>query len=227
MARSFFFGGGAESRWFSYWSFIRLFLLLLRCKSSLREWVHFLNRIHLCHHGLAFSNSVFSWVLFPVYIHFMASIVSSYFFIWSIYRPFCWVFLYSIFYSKLFCFLCIQSLVWTRAFATYLYEWYSFVISELSALFFVFFLYPFPVYFLSFANFFESSLQITLSDLSAVFFFCFSFQHNSSFLIILTFHQSSFACPSCLNSNPGFLFLFGFTSGTPILKNTNFTLEYI
>ena len=94
----------------------------------------FKTRIHICHHGLGFSNSLLSWMLlrgFPG----LSLDPCNYFLFYSSNRPFGYIFFVPIFTQKLFCFLYIWSLVCPRAFSSYLLVTFSFVILECPVLF--------------------------------------------------------------------------------------------
>ena len=163
----------------------------------------------MCHHGLEFSDvgifSVLVWVI-PGFFHIIYPFSFSVMFF-----PF----------PKLFCFLCIQLLVYPRAFLIYFLVELSFVILESHCL-------TLSRYLSSLVSFANVFCFISFSGIVRLFTVLFwSFQPNASlhvlpslalfFVIII-----SLPCPPCLISYPDFAFLFEFRRGTLILSLTSF-----
>ena len=136
------------------------------------------------------------------------------------------LFLFPYFAPKLFCFLCIRLLPCPRTFSTCLLEEFSFVILEWPILFLL-------LHFVSVSFdylFFHQNLLIYLfkPHYQTCMLFCFG-RHILgcfSFLRIFAYSRNFFCCPSCLISPPGFVFLFVFFRGTPILSQTCFALTF-
>ena len=139
-------------------------------------------------------------------------------------NPFCYLFPFQYFSPKLFCFICIQLLVCPHAFSSNLVD-ISVVILKCPVL--IVLLGPNSVCFKSL--FFRQYSCLISSSCIVRFICCFflsffpKYFHVFSILTLFACCRNFFFCPSSLISYSGFLFLFEFLCGPPILSLTNFT----
>ena len=132
-------------------------------------------------------------------------------------KSFCYILSVPYFTPKSFCFVYIWLLVRPRAFSTYLWLEFPFVLLEFPVLFVL--LDFITVSF--FANTFWFISSSCMVRLVCCFGLVFSSQHIPVFPFIARCH-SFFTSRSSLILHPGFVFLFGFFTGILILSQTNF-----
>ena len=147
------------------------------------EWTWiFKTRIHISDHGMAFSNSVFFWVI--------SGVCSPPDLLWVLVIILSCPFLFPYFTPKLFCFLCIRLLVSSRVFPTYLSVELSFLFWK--ALFCLYCLAQSQYLLLlpSFANIFRFISLSRIVRLVYCFILVFSYQSILAYFSFL----NAFAC---------------------------------
>ena len=176
----------------------------------------FKTRIHLCHHGLAFSNSLLSFVWLKASPSpsqdFLRDLVIPFSCYLSL-RLFYYVLYVLIFYSIIVLLLwhqvvglssCIlHQLVSSIFFRHFGSSCFVYIARSCPCIFWFSLLSPIS---------FDSSLSVVLSKLPAVFFWFFIQIYPRAFSFLITFAccHCFFICPFSQISYPGFVFLFGF-----------------